>query len=278
MLLVPGWTGYSKREDEEYCKTVPRVAMDDEDLKELGTALKDIRYPKGMICPIYTEIAGRGYYPAFKGFENGPDPRDGIMFLNRDFGGIDYYTELSSESQRRGCPVKEKMHTWNQTEDLYLPGLSNIPVWLTNYLMGVRDRELMEVIKKASKKNVKATTNVKTWIPELEWTAYESYCWAFFLRQVNKQRPRVVAVFGRYNREDLFRDGRLGHRTTAEKEFEYTFKFNDCEPHRCWIIHDRHPSSVAKGEKSKSRIRNGILKRIRELHSVFESALQMPQI
>jgi len=246
--------------------------MNDEDLKELAAALKNIRYPKGMIRPIYTEIAGRGYYPAFKGFENGADPHGGIMFLNRDFGGIDYYTELSREYQRTGCPVKERMHTWNQTEDLYLPGLSSIPVWLTNYLMGVRDRELMEAIKKASEKNLKATTNVKTWIPESEWAAYESDCWAFFLKQVNKQRPRVIAVFGRYNREDLFQDGRLGHRGKAEKEFELKFKFNEGEPHTCWIIHGRHPSSVAKGEKSKSSIRNVILKRIRELYSVSESA------
>ena len=71
--------------------------MNDEDLKELAAALKDIRYPKGMICPVGTEIAGRGYYPVFKGFENGADPHGGVMFLNRDFGGIDYYTELSSE-------------------------------------------------------------------------------------------------------------------------------------------------------------------------------------
>ncbi len=241
--------------------------MNDEDLKDLATALTNIRYPKGMIRCIDTKIVGRGYYPAFKGFENGADPHDGVMFLNRDFGDIDYYTNLLREYERTGCPVKERMHTWNQTEELYLPGLNGIPIWLTNFLMGVRDKDLVEAIKRGSQRNIKATTNIKTWIPECEWTAFELDCWTFFIEQVNKQRPRIITVFGRYNREDLFRDGRLGIRETSEKEFRWKFEFDQSEPHTCWIIHARHPSSVAKGEKSKSDIRNGVLKRIKELYS-----------
>ena len=66
--------------------------------------------------------------------------------------------------------------------------------------------------------------------------------------------------------------------TEIAREFECKFRFNEGRPHTCWMIHGRHPSSVAKSEKSKSSIRNGILKRIRELYPVSDSAPQMPRI
>jgi len=134
--------------------------------------------------------------------------------------------------------------------------------------MGVRERKLMEIIKKASNKN--ATTNVRQWMPESDWQAYESDCWAFFLKQVNKQRPRVVALLARHNRRDLFREGRLGHRRRTEREFMHNFEFNDGESYSRWGIHDRHPYSIAKGALIKSKLRSGILKQIRELYSCYD--------
>jgi hypothetical protein len=225
------------------------------DIKRLSDALRNqIAYPEQMSY-VETGILGQGFYPGCRGFSPQKSPIGGLMLLGRDFGTKSYYERLV------GLPPRdEDSKTWERTCEIYLPqapaiSLDDLPVWCTNYLMGVRKEE-------------PSTGNVKNRILPDEWLTYEDSCWKFLQKQVLLQRPRLIVIFGMNkqfraaNQVDLFTDHRLGRgrRQTLIHDFasggkKYTTK----------VTFTEHPFSlISEIAKVKARLE---VKRIKELYN-----------
>jgi len=172
------------------------------DLSLLSDALKKIAYPPEMEF-VERGFRGHGFYPACEGFVLGEPPIEGLMLLGRDFGEKSYYDEIVEQQ-----PEEETSKTWHRMRDIHFScnsqsTLRGLPIWCTNYLMGVR-------------KEKPSTGNVKNRISPNEWLKYEDSCWKFLQKQVLLQRPRLIVIFGMNkqfraaNQVDLLTDHRLG--------------------------------------------------------------------
>ena len=151
------------------------------DISQLSDALRnEVAYPEQMKC-VDSGIHGQGFYPGCQGFSSQKSPHGGLMLLGRDFGVESYYDGLV------GSPVRDETAlTWRHTREIYFaqpphPTLSDLPVWCTNYLMGVR-------LEGSAKGNVRERISMP------EWVKYEDTCWGFLQRQVLLQKPLVIAL------------------------------------------------------------------------------------
>jgi hypothetical protein len=149
------------------------------DLANLGKLLAECPYPIGMIPmdPIHCGVLGGGFYPGAKGY-TGASPVGGFMLLGRDFGTKSYFDAICTPQYRDEYAV-----TWRQTRDNLLPVLSGLPVWCTNYYIGLRA-------------DGSAVGNVDARLDQLERDKYEAFCWKFLHAQVLTQRPRIILVMG----------------------------------------------------------------------------------
>jgi uracil-DNA glycosylase len=152
------------------------------------------------------------------------------MLLGRDFGTKTYYQRLC------GIPPRdETASTWRRTRDIYLASFIGLPVWCTNYIVGVR-------------KNGSSVGNVKERIHPSDWEAFEGDCWQFLQAQVLLQHPRILVVFGGDNRADLAANGRLGEITQGN--MRHTFK-NEYGQHSVLVTYADHPHSLIPKEKQE---------------------------
>src|ERR1700722_13566952 len=185
----------------------------------LSDGLKRIAY-QPQVCFVEPNIRGRGFYPGCNGFDT--DPTDGIMLLGRDFGTRTYFDGLV------GLPARDETAlTWRHTRDVYLDELEPIPVWCTNYLMGLRE-------------DGSAKGNVMLRIPPKDWEAFEHSCWVFLHLQVLLQKPRVIVVFGGDNKSDLMVKGRFG--LSRERSFRHLFEAGG-KSHLAVVTFADHPHS-----------------------------------
>ena len=217
------------------------------ELQLLSESLGQCQYPDQLL-QIERGILGAGYYPGARGYDASLSPIGGIMLLGRDFGTKDYYDRLC------GTPARDETAiTWRHTRDIYLSILANVPLWCTNYLMGVR--------KSGSSKG-----NIKDKIDPLQWQTFEACCWRFLQAQVVLQRPRVVVVFGGFNRENLTVPDRFG--LPATDPFTFIFKNEESE-HRALVTFADHPHSfIPESSKEAARIN------ARKVKALYEAALQ----
>jgi hypothetical protein len=217
------------------------------DLDSLSESLRQCSYPDQLLH-IDRGILGAGFYPGARGYDCRLSPIDGVMLLGRDFGTKDYYDGLC------GVPARDETAlTWRHTRDIYLAILAGISVWCTNYLMGVR-------------KNGSATGNIKDQIDPLVWPSFEGCCWQILQAQVMLQRPRVIVVFGRFNREDLTIPDRFG--LPATDPFTFTFQDEESE-HRALVTFADHPHSlIPNSSKEAARIKG------REIKALYEAKLE----
>jgi hypothetical protein len=205
------------------------------DISLLSKALhSDIAYPPEMAC-VETGILGRGFYPGCRGFSPKRSPIGGIMLLGRDFGTKTYYDRLAGSP-----PRDENALTWRHTRDIYLselrPSLGDLPVWCTNYLMGVRICG-------------SAVGTVKNCIVSEDWIKFETSCWNFLQKQVLLQKPLVILVLGGDNRRDLAAPGRLGGNEV--EPFRRTF-VAEGKLHEASIFYTDHPHSLIKATAKES--------------------------
>lgn len=179
-------------------------------------------YPEQML-PVDRGIHGLGFYPGARGFPKENSAYGGVMLLGKDWGTKKDYDRFS------GWPSRDESGlTWRNTRDVYLARLRNFSVWCTNYLMGVR-------------KDGSAENNIADRIDPSAWIEYESACWDFLQQQVLLQRPKVIVIFGPFNREDLQRSNRLG---MLSDTFEpKAFNYNGVEHSSLVTIAD-HPRSL----------------------------------
>src|SRR6185437_10673008 len=183
-------------------------------------------------------------YPGCRGFSQQKDPRGGIMLLGRDFGTKSYYDRLAGSP-----PRDENTLTWRNTRDIHLselrPSLGDLPVWCTNYLMGVRLCG-------------PATGNVRECMSIENWFTFEASCWNFLQKQVLMQKPLVIVVLGGDNRCDLAAETRLGKNGT--EPFQHIFE-SEGELHEASIYFADHPHSLIRAtakqaaEKETEKIR-----------------------
>jgi len=218
------------------------------DISQLSDALRnEVAYPEQMKC-VDSGIHGQGFYPGCQGFSSQKSPHGGLMLLGRDFGVESYYDGLV------GSPVRDETAlTWRHTREIYFaqpphPTLSDLPVWCTNYLMGVR-------LEGSAKGNVRERISMP------EWVKYEDTCWGFLQRQVLLQKPLVIVVFGEDNRSDLLTDKRLGRKWT--QTIQHTFE-SDGDRHTASITFADHPHSLISNV-AKNAARTEV-KRIRALY------------
>jgi hypothetical protein len=101
-------------------------------LNSLSERLRACRYPP-QLEHVECGILGSGFYPGARGFSCSGSPYDGIMLLGRDFGTKAYYQRLCGIPRR-----DETASTWRRTRDIYLASFIGLPVWCTNYIVGVR--------------------------------------------------------------------------------------------------------------------------------------------
>jgi hypothetical protein len=150
------------------------------------------------------------------------------MLLGRDFGTKTYHNRLC------GTPAQEETAiTWRHTWDIYLSAQAGLPVWCTNYLMGVRKSG-------SSKGNIAKRT-----LPD-EWQSFESPCCRFLQSQVLLQRPLVLVILGRYNRDDLSTVDRLVQ--NPAKVIRHTFS-EGAEEHTAVVTFADHPHSLIPGSR-----------------------------
>ncbi|MFZ1085887.1 MAG: hypothetical protein WAN35_13060 [Terracidiphilus sp.] len=219
------------------------------DIKRLSDALRKIAYPPEMAF-VETGILGQGFYPGCLGFSSRRSPIGGIMLLGRDFGVKSYYEGLT------GLPLRDETAlTWRHTRDIYLahsphPTLNDLPVWCTNYLMGIR-------------LDGSAKGNVRERISSSDWVKFEDSCWCFLQKQIFLQRPLVIVVFGEDNRYDLLTDKRFG--TKWSQTLQHTFT-SDGDTHPAFVTFADHPHSLIRNTaKDAARLE---VKRIRELYEL----------
>lgn len=198
-------------------------------LSDLSAKLRSCHYPKQMEH-VECGILGAGFYPGTKGYVGSP-PHDGIMLLGRDFGTEKYYERLCGEP-----PRDEIAPTWQRTRDIYLSILTGVPVWCTNYIMGVR-------------KNGSSVGNAKERIDASDRQRFEGDCWTFFHAQVLVQHPRIVVILGGDNRDDLASTSRLG--SIAQLDRRYAFE-EDGRQHSAWIVYGDHPHSLIPRMKQEA--------------------------
>jgi hypothetical protein len=218
------------------------------DLSQLTDVLRnEIAYPAGMQF-VEKGILGRGFCPGCCGFLPENDPIGGVMLLGRDFGVKSYYDGLV------GSPARDETAlTWRHTRDVYLglpllPSLGDLPVWCTNYLMGIR-------------LDGSAKGNIKDRVSEAEWVKYEDSCWKFLHKQVFLQMPLIIVVFGDDNRSDLLSEKRLG-RKWAGTLLEHTFEYGGSRHSACVTFVDHPHSLIRHTAKEAARLE---VKRIRDL-------------
>jgi hypothetical protein len=152
--------------------------------------LKRIHYPAQMQM-VDRGISGLGYYPGARQCLFGAPSAPRVMILGRDFGTKAYYDRLASQPER-----SENSLTWRHTHGMYLARLSEMRVFCTNYLMGIR-------------MDGSALGDVSERISKEDWLLYESSCWSFLSFQIEQFNPHVLLVCGKDNRRDLDREGRL---------------------------------------------------------------------
>jgi hypothetical protein len=221
------------------------------DITQLSNALEnEIAYPEQMKC-IESGIQGRGFYPGCRGFSPHRSPIGGIMLLGRDFGTKSYYDRLVGSP-----PRDETALTWRNTRDIYFAppphsSLNDLPVWCSNYLMGVRTDGPSE-------------GNIKDYVSTSEWVKFEDSCWRFLQKQVLLMKPLLIVVFGTPNKEDLLLEGRLGKE--LKSTLRYIFMSNG-ESHTSEVTFSQHPA-WGRGEKKKDVLRLEV-KRIRELYESY---------
>jgi hypothetical protein len=176
------------------------------------------------------------------------------MLLGRDFGDKSYYHKLVKQQ-----PAEEDSDTWLRIRDIHFSHnsqstLRGLPIWCTNYLMGVR-------------KEKPSTKNVKKRISPDDWLKYENSCWDFLQKQVLLQKPRLIVIFGARqdfradNQVDLLTDHRLGRgkRQTMIHDF-----VSGGKKHTTKVTFTEHPFSlISEVAKDKARLE---VKRIRELY------------
>ncbi len=218
------------------------------DVSQLSDALRNkIAYPPEMAF-VETGILGQGFYPGCRGFSPQKSPLGGVMLLGRDFGTKSYYERLAGSP-----PRDETSHSWQRTCEIYFPprhapSIHDLPVWCTNYLMGVRTVG-------------PATGNVRKGISKTDWAKYEASCWLFLQSQVLLQQPLVIVVFGKDNRNDLRADDRLGSKRV--QTLHHVFQSGHFS-HSVAVTFADHPFSLIS-EVAKDRARLEV-KRIRELY------------
>ncbi|SRR6266851_1868479 len=211
-------------------------------LDSLSELLLACPYPSQMEH-IDCGILGAGYYPGAQGF-SGRSPEGGVMLLGRDFGTKSYYDRLS------GTPAKdETAPTWQRTKEHYFPSFQGVPIWCTNYLLGVR-------------KSGSAMGNVKKHIDPREWEPYERHCWNFLQSQVLLQRPRLVLVLGVPNRQDLTTASRFGK--NFSEEVRHTFR-DDEGQHTAVVALLDHPHSLIP--RARQAV---VLTRLQAMRRVYE--------
>jgi hypothetical protein len=215
------------------------------ELDSLSSLLLSFNYPDPLEH-IDCGILGDGFYPGAQGFSAGKSPEGGILLLGRDFGTKQYYERLC------GTPARDETTlTWRHTRDVYLKCFQGLPVWCTNYLVGIR-------------KNGSAKGNIKARIRPSDWQAFEEHCWGFLQAQVLLQRPRLVVVLGGYNRDDLSVQNRLGF---ASEGMHYSFASKGVM-HEVLIAFADHPHSlIPKARQDAARIR------AEQLRAIFEHEL-----
>jgi hypothetical protein len=219
-------------------------------LDDLSPYIATCPYPSAL-TGVDRGILGNGFYPAARGFQQ-RSPVGGIMLLGRDWGTRIQYNGWCGEP-----PRDETASTWRNTRDIYLAGLLGVPVWCTNYLLGVRN-------------DGSAVGNIRKQITDSEWEIFEPYCFDFLNHQVVLQRPKLIVVFGAFNRDDLQRAERLGvvNLDFSNKTFE-----DENDSHRAAITYAEHPHSLI-AEASKVEARRKVA-RIREW---YERELQEPLV
>jgi hypothetical protein len=194
--------------------------------------------------PAHCGILGRGFYPGAKGYD-GVSAHGGIMLLGRDFGTEDYFYPLCGEPPRDEWAV-----TWRNVRDHHLSILDGLPVWCTNYCVGVRP-------------DGSSIGNIKRQMTAEEWSAFEPFCWHFLQAQVMIQRPRFIVVMGPYNEEDLSCVNRLGRALASGESFR--FKFNGQE-HTASLRTGKHrraftnPIVAKRGDEMLHQLRHEYLR------------------
>jgi hypothetical protein len=213
-------------------------------LDTLSKLLTECAYPY-QLEHIECGILGAGFYPGARGFIKEQSPLGGILLLGRDFGTKEYYDRLCGRPAR-----DETALTWRHTRDIYLSCFDGLPVWCTNYIVGVR-------------KNGSSVGNIKDKISASEWLLFEEDCWRFLNAQVLLQRPRLVVVFGGDNRADLTAADRLGSASDAKRR--HTFA-HEGGYHTVVVAFADHPHSlIPKVKQNAARVL------AQELREVYES-------
>lgn len=193
------------------------------DLAKLAKLLPKCPYPTGMVPmnPIHCGVLGSGFYPGAKGYI-GNSPVDGIMLLGRDFGTKSYFEAICTPKCRDEYAV-----TWLQTRDNILPIFRGLPVWCTNYYVGLRA-------------DGSAVGNVDERLSEFEREKYEIFCWEFLHAQVLTQRPRIILVMGDDNQMVLNAENRFGPALTRGQSFTFTW---EGATHEARLREGDHPMS-----------------------------------
>ena len=218
------------------------------DLEELAPLLVQCPYPP-TLAYVDRGIRGRGYYPAAEGFHNADIPLGGMMLLGRDWGTKVQYDRWEGEPAR-----DETALTWRHTTAIHLHLLQGIPIWCTNYLLGVRI-------------GVGAVGNIRDQVEPVAWSKFERYCWMFLQRQVLLQRPKLVVVLGQFNREDMESSHRLGVHDT--EFFQHTFLLG-MDSHTAMVTYSDHPHSlIAKSAKERAR------EHVKRMRAVYEQGNRM---
>jgi len=208
--------------------------------------VENCKYPAPLECAV-RGISGNGFYPAASGVINDVSPDQGVMFLGRDWGSKkDYIGFCGDKGESESGP------TWRRFEEFYLPEFLNVPIWCTNYLLGVRSKGA-------------ARGNIRKQIDEDEWNTFEGYCWDFLHAEVMLLRPRVLVVFGDYNKRDLrARFGITGSDTMTKFQF-----FQERKRHETRVTFTNHPYSFI-GEKRQL----AAVSKAEDLRALYEQELQ----
>jgi hypothetical protein len=219
-------------------------------LNALSELLRACPYPEQMEH-IERGILGSGFYPGARGFTGMQVPEGGILLLGRDFGTKTYYAQLCGNPARDETAI-----TWRHTRDIYLACFTGLPVWCTNYLLGVR-------------KNRSSKGNIKSKVASSDWNSFEAYCWKFLQAQVLLQRPRLIVVLGGDNRDDLTSEDRLGQ--VSDNGLRHSFANGD-GTHSVLVTFADHPHSLIP--KTRQDVARKIAERLRNLYqSEVESHL-----
>ena len=136
------------------------------------------KYPLTM-APICGEIADIAFFPGGKGIyysENISDRK--IMILGQDFGIEKNFIEVVKVGREDIC----QNQTWRNVLDfLGQCHISPMDCFFTNAILGVRVGDNIKVDGKS---------------PAFKDKEFINYCWEFFLKQLEIQRPDLILVLG----------------------------------------------------------------------------------